>query len=202
VARLRGLSDHCALVLSECEEDCGPKPSRMLKCWRDILGYQLFVRGKWSSFQVIVLKEKLKLIKAALKDWHTTHAQNLPSRIESKKARLAALDQKGEEEDLSESELAEFCGVTSYIHSLSRLHTSISWQQSRSLWLKEGDANSKYFHLVLASHRRGNAVSIIQAVGVTLDGVTPIRQAVFSHFASHFKASHVETPRCDNLHFR
>jgi hypothetical protein len=48
------------------------------------------------------------LIKAALKDWHTTHAQNLPSRIESKKAWLAALDQKGEEEDLSEAELAEF----------------------------------------------------------------------------------------------
>jgi hypothetical protein len=46
------------------------------------------------------------LIKAALKDWHTTHAQNLPSRIESKKAWLAALDQKGE--DLSEAELAEF----------------------------------------------------------------------------------------------
>jgi hypothetical protein len=78
----------------------------MLKCWRDIPGYQLLVRGKWSSFQVVVLKEKPKLIKAALKDWHTTHAQNLPSRIESKKAWLAALDQKGE--DLSEAELAEF----------------------------------------------------------------------------------------------
>jgi hypothetical protein len=58
VACLRGLSDHCALVLSECEEDWGPRPSRMLKCWRDIPGYQLLVRGKWSSFQVVVLKEK------------------------------------------------------------------------------------------------------------------------------------------------
>jgi hypothetical protein len=45
----------------------------MLKCWRDIPGYHLFVRDKWKSFQVAgwggyVLKEKLKLIKAALKD--------------------------------------------------------------------------------------------------------------------------------------
>jgi exonuclease III len=39
VARLRGLSDHCALVLSDREEDWGPKPSRMIKCWRDIPGY-------------------------------------------------------------------------------------------------------------------------------------------------------------------
>ncbi|MCI35289.1 hypothetical protein A2U01_0056510, partial [Trifolium medium] len=28
--------------------------------------------------------------------------------------------------------------------------------------------------------------------GVSLEGVQPIRQAVFSHFASHFKASTVE----------
>jgi hypothetical protein len=67
----------------------------MLKCWG---GY--------------VLKEKLKRIKAALKDWHKAHAQNLPSQIDSKKAWLAALDLKGEEEDLSEAELAEFCGIT------------------------------------------------------------------------------------------
>ncbi|MCI75580.1 endonuclease/exonuclease/phosphatase family protein, partial [Trifolium medium] len=60
------------------------------------------------------------------------------------------------------------------------MQASICWQQSRSLWLKEGDA--KYFHSVLASRRRGNAISSIQVDGVTLEGVTPIRQAVVSHF--------------------
>jgi hypothetical protein len=64
VARLRGLSDHCALVLSANEEDWGLRPSRMLKCGRDIHGNHLFVRDKWKSFQVAgwggyVLKEKL-----------------------------------------------------------------------------------------------------------------------------------------------
>jgi hypothetical protein len=165
------------------------------------------VKERWRSFQVegwggFVMKEKLKMIKAALKDWHKAHAQNLPSRIESKKARLAALDLKGEEEDLSEVELAEFSGITSNIHSLSRLQASICWQQSRSLWLKEGDANSKYFHSVLTSRRRGNAISVIQVDGATLEGVVPIRQAVFSHFARHFKALNVERPGCENLNFR
>ncbi|GAU51099.1 hypothetical protein TSUD_411800 [Trifolium subterraneum] len=207
VARMRGLCDHCSLVLSTNEEDWGPRPSRMLKCWCDVPGCNLFVRDKWNSLQVegwgdFVLKEKFKMIKAALRDWHLTHVQNLPSRIESLKTWLSTLDLKGEEVVLSDEEIAELHGVTFDLHSLSQMNASISWQQSRALWLNEGDANSKYFHSILASRRRKNALSFIKVDDVTLEGVTPIRQAVFLHFASHFKATNVERPGVDNLRFK
>jgi hypothetical protein len=149
-----------------------------------------------------VLKEKLKLIKRALKEWHVAHSQNLPGRIDSLKARLSVLDAKGEAEALSEADLEDFHGISSDIHSLSQLNASICWQQSRSTWLKEGDANTKYFHSVLANRRRGNAISSIQVDGVTIEGVHPIRQAVFSYFESHFKAGSVDRPRVDNLCFK
>ncbi|GAU48878.1 hypothetical protein TSUD_406570, partial [Trifolium subterraneum] len=142
VARMRGLSDH-SLVLTVYEEDWGPRPSRMLKCWKDVPG-----------------------IKLALKDWYQSHKQNLPSRSESLKDRFAALDEKGEEVDLEEDERAEIHGITSDIHSLSRLHASICWQQSRSRWMKEGDANTKFFHSALASRRRGNTISSLQVDGM------------------------------------
>ncbi|GAU42656.1 hypothetical protein TSUD_398610 [Trifolium subterraneum] len=197
VAKLRGLSDHCPLVLSANEEDWGPRPLRMLKCWKDVPGYNLFVREKWKSFQVDGWGGY-----AALKEWHKAHVQNLPSRIDSLKYRVSELDQKGEEEVLSGDEVAELHGATADIHSLSRLHASISWQQSRSLWLKDGDVNSKYFHSILAGRRRRNAISTIQVGGVALEGVSSIRQAVFSHFASHFKNSNVGRPGVDNLQFK
>ncbi|PNX89907.1 cysteine-rich receptor-like protein kinase, partial [Trifolium pratense] len=153
----------------------------------------------WGGF---VLKEKFKWIKTALKDWHTNHTQNFPSRIESLKDRLAVLDEKGGDEALSETELAEFHGVSSDIHSLSRLNASICWQQSRSRWLNEGDANTKYFHSILASRRRVNAISSLQVDGSAVEGVASIRHAVVSHFASDFKAVNVERPGVENLTFK
>ncbi|MCI07861.1 cysteine-rich receptor-like protein kinase, partial [Trifolium medium] len=105
----------------------------------------------WGGF---VLKEKFKSIKLALKEWHRAHSQNLSSRIDTLKVRISVIEGKGEEEDLSKTEHEELHGITSDIHSLSHMNASISWQQSRSLWLKEGDANSKYFHSVIASRRR------------------------------------------------
>ncbi|GAU46774.1 hypothetical protein TSUD_402850 [Trifolium subterraneum] len=207
VAQLRGLSDHCPLILSADEENWGPRSSRMLKCWTDVPGYVNFVRDKWNSFQVngwggFVLKEKLKMIKLALKEWHEAHVRNIPRRIDSLKVRLSDLDSKGEEASLSDEEVQELHGITLDIHSLSRLNASICRQQSRSRWLREGDANTKYFHSVLTNRRRGNTISSLQVNGVTTRGVHPIRQAVFTHFADHFKVNNVDRPRVENLHFR
>jgi len=42
-ALLRGLSDHCPVTLSVDEENWGPRPVRMLKCWSDVPGYHQFV---------------------------------------------------------------------------------------------------------------------------------------------------------------
>ena len=46
VALLRGLSEHCPLQLSVDEENWGPRPVRMLKCWQDMAGYHQFVKDK------------------------------------------------------------------------------------------------------------------------------------------------------------
>jgi hypothetical protein len=196
----------CALVLESDEENWGLRPLRMLKCWRDIPGYNLFVKEKWHSLQVggwggFYLQKKLKQVKGALKEWHMTHSKNLTSRIDSLKARLATLDLKGEKNPLSEAEIEDLHGISSEVHSLSRLQASICWQQSRAQWLKEGDANTKYFHSVLASRRRGNTIVSIQVDGVTLEGVHPIRQAVYTHFANHFKTRNMARPGVENLVF-
>ncbi|KEH17204.1 endonuclease/exonuclease/phosphatase family protein [Medicago truncatula] len=74
VALPRGLLDHCPILLTINEENWGPKPLRMLKCWTDIPGYGDFVKESCQSFHVqgwsgFILKEKLKKFKESLRSY-------------------------------------------------------------------------------------------------------------------------------------
>jgi len=68
------------------------------------------------------------LIKSALKEWHLSHYNNIPAKLDSLKARLAWLDGRGEDALLSSVEMEEMRDITHNIHSLSRVNTSICWQ--------------------------------------------------------------------------
>jgi len=52
VAHLRGLSDHCPILLSVDSQNWGPRPLRLLKCWQDLPSYDKFVCEKRSFIQV------------------------------------------------------------------------------------------------------------------------------------------------------
>ena len=68
--------------------------------------------------------------------------------------------------------------------------------------MKDGDANSKYFHSVLSGRRRRNAIVSLMVNGSLVEGVQPIRQAVFTHFRDHFASSNVSRPGVENLVFK
>jgi len=40
IVQMRGLSNHCPLVLSVDEENRGPRLSRLMKCWNNTPGYK------------------------------------------------------------------------------------------------------------------------------------------------------------------
>ncbi|XP_024636429.1 uncharacterized protein [Medicago truncatula] len=117
------------------------------------------------------------------------------------KERQPFLDGKGEIEELSALEFEKLHGISSDIHSFSQSSSSICWQQSTLQWLREGDANSKCFYSILLGRLRRNALVSIMVDGAVVEGVQPIRQAMFSHFSMHFQANREVRPFVDNLVF-
>jgi len=144
----------------------GPRPLRMLKCWSEYPGYGDFVREKWASFNCqgwggFVLQQKLKMIKTCLNEWHLQHCQNMDGKISEAKNKIASLDSKGELSALEDDEVRELHEVTVNLHSMAKIQNSIHWQKSHMKWLQEGDANSKFFHGYISSHKRNNAINLV-----------------------------------------
>lgn len=69
-------------------------------------------------------------------------------------------------------------------------------------WLKEGGANSKFFHSYMSQRRRNNTIRLVSVDGSNVEGVQAIREAVFNYFSNHFQARNVERPGVENLDFR
>jgi len=165
VANQRGLSDHVPLVLLVDVDNWGPKPLRMLKCWADFPRYAQFVREKWGSFNIegwrdFVLKEKLKLIKRHLKDWHQQHAHNLEGKCNTMKEQMSFLDTKWETSALLEEEVVELHDLSESLHFKSCIQTSMCWQQARLRWL-QGDANTKFLNSIMSSRKLHNAIQML-----------------------------------------
>jgi len=142
------------------------------------------------------------MMKVSLQEWHRQHSQNLNGKITTVKNRMSILDLKGETSVLQDVELAELRDLSFNLHSLARAQNSINWQKSRLKWLQEGDSNSKKIHGVMSNRQRHNTINMVAISGVNIEGVQNIREAVFDHFSTHFKAERVRRPSIQGLHFR
>jgi len=152
----------------------------------------------WGGF---VLKEKLKMIKGSLNTWHQNHTQNLEGRLSNVQDRISFLDAKGEEDDLILEEIEKLHSLSSDFLSLSRINTNMQWQKSRLLWLKEGDANTKFYHNIMSSRRRANSIFSLSVNSAIVEGAEGIQGLVFNHFSSHFQFVAAERPCIENLNF-
>ncbi|GAU21951.1 hypothetical protein TSUD_110910 [Trifolium subterraneum] len=116
--------------------------------------------------------------------------------------RLNELDLKGEESLLSDEEVKERREISAHMFSLSRVECSISWQNSRTKWLMEGDVNSKFFHALANSRGRKKLIVILDVNGEQVEGVQGIRTTIFDNFSNHFKSSRISRPDVGNLEFK
>lgn len=86
---------------------------------------------------MFTLKEKFKLIKENLKEWHKYDTQNMEGKIKYLKEELNRIEIKRETGGLMEEEMNRKREITILLDKVSNLNCSIQWKIARSMWLKE-----------------------------------------------------------------
>lgn len=61
--------------------------------------------------------------------------------------------------------------------------------ESRKLWLKDGDKNSRFFHNSIKESQRKNAISVLNDEARRVEGVEEVKREVKNHFEAFFKES-------------
>jgi len=147
----RDVYDHCPLVLKNGGWNWGPTPFRFNNFWLQNRDFKGVVEEAWrnqnvSGWMSFVLKEKLKCLKVTLKEWSKGEYGGMEERLVRLVEDIKNLDEKGEEGTLTEREVGLRKEMFKELWRLLKAKDALLVQRSRSRWLKEGDANSKFFH--------------------------------------------------------
>ncbi|GKV30536.1 hypothetical protein SLEP1_g39339 [Rubroshorea leprosula] len=147
----RSLSDHCPILVKDEACNWGPKPFKFYNVWLQDLAFREMIEKQWDSFNIqgwggFVLKEKMKLLKNSMKVWTRNHVQVVDKQIEEAKETIAKLDCKGEVQQLSEEEGILKRDLMLTLWQNIQTKEEMARQKSRMTWMKEGDANTSFFH--------------------------------------------------------
>lgn len=184
----RPTSDHCPICLHTDGIQWGPIPFRFDNKWLSNMKFVTLIEEVWkntvihgnASFRLV---RKLKEVKNVIKVW--TKEEKL-----KEGEAFNSIVQEINEIDLMEGE-----GVLDEIMSGKRNNLKLdlanlckaeetSWKQkSRERWVKKGDRNTEYFHIMASNGRRSNYIPEILVGGSKVTGNTEIRKAAKDYFA-------------------
>lgn len=109
-----------------------------------------------------MLKEKLKRLKFILKEWHKGEYGDMETKNEKLVEDISVFDVRGEEVGLNGEEIQRRKALFGDLWRILKAKDANMVQRARSRWIKNGDANSKYFHKCVKLRHSRNAIKALR----------------------------------------
>lgn len=198
----RSISDHCPLLVVSKERNWGPKPFRFQNCWLTHPRCMRIIREIWSESSNCNLNEKLRLAKGRLKEWNLKEFGHIDHNIASLENTIRDFDQISNSRDLTNDEVSERRSAQNELWSWLKRKDMYWAQNSRAKWLKDGDRNTKYFHVLASIHKQKNTITTLFSNGLLIDDPTGIQAEAVTYFSDIFKEEFESRPIFEGLNFQ
>jgi len=190
-------SDHCPLLL-QTNASFSSKPRFHFEIfWPKFDGYLDAVSRGWHCPDSVHdpfrrLDQFFRNVGRELQSWSAKHIGNVKAQLLLAREVILRLDQEQDKRQLSELESELRRGLKQRCLGLSSLERTIARQRSRVRELREGDANTRYFHLKARSLRRRKQIISLRdgdRVATTHDEKAEVLYSYFTDLLGR------ETPR-------
>lgn len=161
------ISDHCPLLLSTLPSLPAKGRFRFENFWCKLEGFEEVVQEAWSADcrlqdPISRLDFKLRSTGRALQSWSDKKVGNVKLQLEMARELIGRFDRMEESRGLSGQERFLHRELKRKYLALASLERTMARQRSRISWLREGDANTRFFHQHAAWRRRRNFVQQLE----------------------------------------
>jgi hypothetical protein len=157
-------SDHSPLLLGLKDNYSGTRRFHFEAFWSKMQGFQEAVALGWNSVPVgtspfVVIDAKIKATTRGLQSWSDKSVGHVNTQLALVREVLHQLEIANDRRVLSSEEVWLKSSLKKHSLALDSLKQMIARLRSRISWLREGDANSKLFHL--HSRHRKQKISLL-----------------------------------------
>lgn len=201
---LKDISNHAFVWFKGRNLNWSPKPFKFSNGWLDNYELVPLIKDFWESTIVegkvaFVLKEKLRLLRSVLRKLNKDVFGVINLEVDSVVKDLNQLDNL----DAIDGEVEESSDGVDFVR-LRWEATRKVWKSlhNRSIWIKEGDRNIKFFHNSLRVRIRRNNIVGLNTCRGRLKQVHEVKAEFKRHFECRFTETNYVRPMLDGVSFR
>ncbi|KAE8723356.1 MORC family CW-type zinc finger protein 3 isoform 2 [Hibiscus syriacus] len=124
--------------------------------------------------------------KKVIRKWPYRNQRGISEAISELKGKINDLEVKVQGGGIYSQEWDQLLLSRNELWKLHRMDESIWFQKSRMKWIKDGDRNTRFFHLCALKRNRINAISALKVAGVEISNPDHIRAYVLDFFKKNY----------------
>ncbi|KAJ9558233.1 hypothetical protein OSB04_012847 [Centaurea solstitialis] len=184
-------SDHSPILMCDHVVDFGPIPFKFFDTWLKEDAVEALVKKAWhdstsSTRPDCIFRDKLKKVKLAIKEWRKSGWGEIDKKVRLAKEEVKSWEDKGDVSLLDVSDREKWVEARKKWLELEEKNTAMARQRAKIKWVKEGDENSKIFHMACKVRERRNRIQGLSIHGNWSENPKEIKRFVFDFFKQKF----------------